>query len=97
MRPAFPIQIDLPGSEARNLDARSIWGVECADFVRHLISSMPMVFSYNPMVLELQAAPAFVNMGLNFGRVEWRALSPTARSEIASGCITVWRGEIVAE
>ena len=44
--------------------------------------------------IELESAGSFVNMGLNFDRVAWRAVWRQPGLPEVSGTIPVWKGEI---
>jgi hypothetical protein len=82
----------LPRSRTR--PEAELHGVPRALLVRHALDQLAPSLRAAVAAIELESAGGFVNMGLNFDRVAWRAVWRRPGLPEASGTIPVWKGEI---
>lgn len=69
-------------------------GVPRALLVRHALDQLAPALRAAVAEIALESAGSFVNMGLNFDRVRWRAVWRNPALPDVSGSIPVWKGEI---
>ena len=85
----FDFAISAPAAEADELH-----GVPRKELARHALDQLAPSLRAAVAAIELESAGTFVNMGMNFDRVSWRAVWRRPGLPLASGTIPVWRGEI---
>jgi hypothetical protein len=84
----------LPAPRSRARPEAELHGVPRALLVRHALDQLAPSLRDAVAAIELESAGGFVNMGLNFDRVAWRAVWRQPGLPEASGTIPVWKGEI---
>ncbi len=84
----------LPAPHGPTRQRAELHGVPRALLVRHALDQLAPSLREAVAEIELESAGPFVNMGLNFDRVAWRAVWRRPGLPDASGTIPVWKGEI---
>lgn len=87
--------LDFVAKETLPVDAVAFHGVERHLLVRHAMERIPAGLRRALIAVELEDGGTFVNMGMNFQRVAWRAAWRLPGLPEASGVIPIHRGEIV--
>lgn len=90
----MPLDAALPATLP--VDAAELHGVERHLLVRHALDQLSPELRRAVIAVELSDAGGFVNMGMNFDRVGWRAVWRLPGLPEISGSIALRRGEIVA-
>jgi hypothetical protein len=90
----MPLDAVLPATLP--VDAAQLHGVERHVLVRHALAQLSPELRRAVIAVELTDAGSFVNMGMNFDRVAWRAVWRLPGLPEVSGSIALWKGEIVA-
>ena len=78
------------------VDAAEFHGVERHVLVRHALDQLSPELRRVVIAVELADSGNFVNMGMNFDRVTWRAVWRLPGLPEISGSIALWKGEIVS-
>ncbi len=78
------------------IDAGKLAGVPRHLLVRHAMERIPHALRGAVAEMEVAEAGTFVNMGMNFDSIAWRAVWRRPGLPAISGTIPVWRGEIAA-
>lgn len=86
--------LDIPLAQALQVDASELHGVARHLLVRHVMAGLNAEQRRALMAVELTDAGCFVNMGMNFDRVAWRAVWRLPSLPEAGGTIPVWKGAI---
>jgi hypothetical protein len=89
----MPLDAALPATMP--VDAAAFHGVERHVLVRHALAQLSPALRRSVIAVELEDAGGFVNMGMNFDRVAWRAVWRLPGLPEISGSIALWKGEIV--
>jgi len=89
----MPFDLVQPARPAAVLQA-DLHGVPRMSLVRHALDQLAPSLRDAVAAIELESAGSFVNMGLNFDRVAWRAVWRQPGLPEVSGTIPVWKGEI---
>ena len=76
------------------MQAPELHGVPREELVRHALDQLAPGLRAAVAAIELENAGSFVNMGMNFDRVGWRAVWRRPGLPATSGTIPVWKGEI---
>ncbi|MGG5821954.1 hypothetical protein [Falsiroseomonas sp. HW251] len=82
-----------PATDGADLP-KVLHGVPRAALVRHALDQLAPSLRDAVAAIELESAGSFVNMGMNFDRVAWRAVWRRPGMPEAGGTIPVWKGEI---
>ena len=85
---------DFAPAGALPIDAQEICGVPRAALVAHALAQLAPSLRDAVAEIELAEAGGFVNMGMNFDRIAWRAVFRRPGLPEAAGSIPVWKGEI---
>lgn len=88
--------LDLVAPVTMPVDQVAFHGVPRHDLTRHVLAGLAPGLRRAVIAIELADGGRFVNMGLNFDRVLWRAVWRLPDLPEASGVIPIHRGEIVA-
>ncbi len=89
----MPLDAALPATLP--VDAAELHGVARHELVRHALDQLSPAQRRALIAVELADAGGFVNMGLNFDRVTWRAVWRLPGLPEISGSIALRKGEIV--
>jgi hypothetical protein len=84
----------LPARRGTTRPDSDLHGVPRALLVRHALDQLAPALRDAVAEIALESAGSFVNMGLNFDRVAWRAVWRRPGLPEAAGTIPVWKGEI---
>jgi hypothetical protein len=82
-------------AEALPVDAVSFHGVPRHVLARHAMAALDPASRRAVIAIEIEDAGRFVNMGMNFDRVRWRAVWRLPGLPEAGGIIALRKGEIV--
>lgn len=88
--------LDIPLAQTLPVDAAEVHGVPRHVLVRHAMASLSAEQRRALIAVELADAGSFVNMGMNFDRVAWRAVWRLPGLPDAAGTIPVSKGEIAS-
>jgi hypothetical protein len=88
----MPLDAALPATMP--VDAAALHGVARHVLVRHAMEQIAPERRRALIAVELSDAGGFVNMGMNFDRVAWRAVWRLPGLPEQSGSIALWKGEI---
>lgn len=78
------------------VDAVAFHGIPRHVLVRHAMERLTPAQRRALIAVELADAGGFVNMGMNFDAVTWRAVWRLPGLPELGGTIPIWKGEIVA-
>jgi hypothetical protein len=78
------------------VDATEIHGIPRHVLVRHAMERLTPDQRRALIAVELADGGGFVNMGMNFDSVTWRAVWRLPGLPEIAGMIPIWKGEIVA-
>jgi hypothetical protein len=78
------------------VDAAELHGIPRHVLVRHAMARLTRDQRRALIAVEIEDGGGFVNMGMNFDSVAWRAVWRLPGLPEAAGMIPVWKGEIVA-
>lgn len=84
----------VPSPRRPATDDATLHGVPRGMLVRHALDQIAPSLRDAVALIELESAGGFVNMGMNFDRVAWRAVWRRPGLPEAAGTIPVWKGEI---
>lgn len=87
--------LDLVAPDTLPVDAAELHGVPRHLLARHVLDRLAPALRRAVIAIELEEAGGFVNLGMNFERVAWRAVWRLPGLPALSGSIAVWKGEIV--
>ncbi len=94
LRETPPMPLDVAGPLNLPVDAAELHGVPRYQLARHVMEQLSPALRRAVIAIELSEAGSFVNMGLNFDRVAWRAVWRCTGLPEMSGVIPVRQGEI---
>lgn len=86
--------LDIPFAQTLPVDAAELHGVPRHVLVRHAMAGLSAEQRRALIAVELTDAGGFVNLGMNFDRVAWRAVWRLPGLPDTGGTIPVWKGEI---
>jgi hypothetical protein len=87
--------LDFAGPLTAPVDAAELHGVPRDLLARHVREQLCPALRPHLLAIKLTEAGSFVNMGMNFDRVAWRAVWRSPGLPQMSGTIPVRQGEIV--
>ena len=90
----MPLDLVVPATLP--VDAMQLHGVPRHVLAHHVLDRLAPGQRGAVIAIELEEAGTFVNMGMNFHRVAWRAVWRLPGLPELSGSIALWRGEIVS-
>lgn len=90
----MPLDVVLPLTLP--VDAAELHGIPRHVLVRHAMSRLTEAQRRALIAVEVEDGGGFVNMGMNFDSVAWRAVWRLPGLPEARGVIPVWKGEIVS-
>jgi hypothetical protein len=88
--------LDAIVSRTLPVDAAELHGIPRHVLVRHAMARLTPEQCRGLIAVEVADGGGFVNMGLNFDSVTWRARWRLPNQPEASGVIPIWKGEIVS-
>jgi hypothetical protein len=88
--------LDVVLNQTLPVDAAELHGIPRHVLVRHAMAHLTPEQRRALIAVEVEDAGGFVNMGMNFDSVAWRAVWRLPGLPDAAGTIPVWKGEIVS-
>lgn len=89
----MPLDVVAPATPA--VDAAPFHGVPRHVLTRHVLAGLPPGLRRAVIAIELEDGGRFVNLGMNFERVLWRAVWRLPGLPETGGVIAIRQGEIV--
>jgi len=88
--------LDFVAPQTLPVDAAEFHGVPRHELTRHVLAGLAPALRRAVIAIELEDGGRFVNLGMHFDRVLWRAVWRLPGLPEAAGVIPLRKGEIVA-